>query len=94
MFRLDLFPKIPKKPSAKIRIRMLPRSFAPRKNFALIETFGKIKLRKRWVREDLNRVFEAYQVVQKLNHFDIWILGIQRKPKHSQMILREVIYRK
>lgn len=86
--------KLPKSSKTKIRKRTSPASIAPRKNFHLIENFGKIKLRKRWLREDLNRVFEAYQITQRLNEFDLWILGIKRKPKRGQMILREIVYRK
>lgn len=55
---------------------------------------GVLELRKRWLREDLNRVFERYRVLKKIDDNLRHGLGLARKPKRGQFVWREFIYKK
>lgn len=81
------------KAMARLRKRIPPKTIEARGLFMRYERIGKIKLIARWVREDLNRVYESYQVLKPLNLGDLFVLDIARKPKKGQMIWREVVYK-
>lgn len=77
----------------RLRKRIPPKTIEARGLFMRYERIGKIELIARWVREDLNRVYESYQVLKPLNLGDLFVLDIARKPKKGQMIWREVVYK-
>lgn len=76
---------------SKLRKRVPPKSIRDRSFFERLEEKGLIKLRKRWHREDLNRVFECYQVLKPLG---VYHLFFTRKPKKGKMVWREVVFKK
>lgn len=75
---------------SKLRKRVPPKSIRERSYFERLEERGLIELRKRWVREDLNRVFECYRVLKPLDFWDYFHIKLARKPKKGQMIWREI----
>ena len=82
------------KAKSKLRKRIPPKTMELREFFERYERIGKIELRKRWVREDLNRVYECYRVLKPLGFGDLFVLDIARKPKKGQMIWREIVFKK
>lgn len=82
------------KARARLRKRIPPKTIEARGLFMRYERIGKIELIARWVREDLNRVYESYQVLKPLNLGDLFVLDIARKPKRGQMFWREIVYKK
>lgn len=82
-----------KKAKTKLRKRIAPKSIQERWRFKKLEEVGFIKIRKRWVMEDLNRVYESYQVLKPLWLWGRNYLKLDKKPKKGQMIWREVVYR-
>lgn len=82
------------KAKARLRKRMPPKTMELREFFMRYERIGKIELRKRWVREDLNRVYESYRVLKPLSIADLDMLEIARKPKRGQMIWREIVLKR
>lgn len=81
------------KAKARLRKRIPPKT-RERSYLRWLEELGKIELRKRWVREDLNRVYESYRVLKPLGFGDLFVLDIARKPKKGQMIWREIVFKK
>lgn len=81
------------KAKARLRKRIPPKT-RERSYLKWLEELGKIELRKRWVREDLNRVYECYRVLKPLTLGDLFVLDIARKPKKRQMIWREIVFKK
>lgn len=81
-----------KKAKTKLRKRIAPKSIQDRWRFKKLEEVGFIKLRKRWVMDDLNRVYESYQVLKPLGILS-HICKLDKNPKRGQMIWREVMYK-
>lgn len=79
---------------SKLRKRVPPKTIEERGFLKSLEEKGLIELRKRWVREDLNRVFERYRVLKKIDDNLRHGLGLARKPKRGQFVWREFIYKK
>lgn len=81
------------KAKARLRKRIPPKTMELREFFMRYERIDKIELRKRWVREDLNRVYECYRVLKPLTLGDLFVLDIARKPKKGQMFWREIVFK-
>lgn len=82
------------KAKARLRKRIPPKTLRDRSYLKRLEELGLIELGKRWVREDLNRVYESYRVLNPLNLLDLRYIRLARKPKRGQMIWREIAYKK
>lgn len=82
-----------KQAKSKLRKKVPPKSLGKRSCFEKFEELGLIELRKRWLREDLNRVFECYRVLTPLSSLDLRYISVARKPKRGQMVWREVVFK-
>lgn len=82
------------KAKARLRKRIPPKTLEERRPFIGYEKLGKIELRKRWVREDLNRVYESYRVLKPLSSLDLRYIRLARKPKKGQIFWREIVFKK
>lgn len=82
------------KAKARLRKRIPPKTLEERLPFRDYEKLGKIELRKRWVREDLNRVYESYRVLKPLSSLDLRYIRLARKPKKGQIFWREIVFKR
>lgn len=82
--------KIQEKAKSRLRKRIPPKSVWFKQNFQMIEITKTIRLEKEWHREDLGSYFEKYKIPKaKMSSFELYWLGIRRKPKKKQPIWRE-----
>lgn len=82
------------KAKARLRKRIPPKTLRERSYLEGLEEKGLIELRKRWVREDLNRVYECYRVPKPLSSLDLRYIRLARKPKRVQVFWREIVFKK